>query len=271
MIMENYQKKVMRSVFTVKQKSFITPHYIRVVFEVTNEQLDLLANVKPGSNNKIYISPKGMNLIYFTNKESSVLPELLPVMRTYTTRSIDFEKKELSIDFVAHGDNGPASAWAQKAEAGDILGIAMKESIRDLVPQANEFLLIGDATALPVMGSILEQLPKDVHVKAVLEVHGKKDRINFTSQANVSIDWVYNKHPEKGSELAKFIKRVLLPDTKTKRFAFVAAEYSTVKTLRSYFKEEKGWDKSEFTASAYWKAGKSESESVTERREEKQD
>lgn len=269
--MENYQKKVIRSAFTVKHKSFITPHYIRVVFEVTNEQLDWIANVKPGSNNKIYIPPKGMNVIYFTNKESVVLSELLPVMRTYTTRSIDFEKKELSIDFVAHGDNGPASGWAQNAEAGDILGIAMKESVRDLVPQADEYLLVGDATALPVIGSILEQLPKGVNVKAVLEVYGKKDKIDFISQANVSIDWVYNKHPEKGSELAQFVKSILLPDIKTKRFAFIAAEYNTVKVLRNYFKVEKGWDRSEYNASSYWKAGKTESESTAERREEKMD
>ena len=269
--MENYQKKIIRSVFTVKHKFFITPHYIRVVFDINNEQLDLLANVKSGSNNKIYIPPKGMNVIYFTNKESSAAKELLPVMRTYTTRNIDLEKRELSIDFVAHGDNGPASAWAQKAEAGDILGIAMKDSVRDLVPPADEYLLIGDATALPVIGSILEQLPKDSLVKAVLEVYGKKDKIDFVSQANVIVEWVYNKHPENGSELAKWIKKIPLPDKTTKRFAFIAAEYNTVKALRSYFKEEKDWDRSEYNASAYWKAGKTENESNTERREEKLD
>ncbi|MFG4003137.1 siderophore-interacting protein [Flavobacterium aquidurense] len=269
--MENYQKKVIRSVFTVKKKSFITPHYIRVIFDVTNEQLDLLANVKPGSNNKIYIPPKGMNVIYFANKESNVLSELLPVMRTYTTRSIDFEKRELCIDFVAHGDNGPASAWAQKAEAGDILGIAMKGNAKDLVLQADEYLLIGDSTALPVIGNILEQLPKGVNVKAVLEVYGKKDKIDFVSQATVSVDWVYNKNPEKGSELSKWIKKISLPEIKIKRFAFIAAEYNTVKALRSYFKEEIGWERSQYNASSYWKAGKTETESNTERREEKLD
>lgn len=268
--MENYQKKVIRSVFTVKNKSLITPHYIRVIFDVTNEQLDLLTHVKPGSNNKIYIPPKGMNVIYFASKESNVLPELLPVMRTYTTRSIDFQKRELCIDFVAHGDNGSASARAQKAEAGDILGIAMKESVKELVPLADEYLLIGDATALPVIASILEQLPKGANVKAVLEIHGKKDKMNLLSQANLHIDWLYNPHPENGSELAEFIKGILIPEAKTKKFAFVAAEHETVKLLRTYFKEERGWERTEYTASAYWKAGKTESESTVERRNEKQ-
>ena len=59
-----------------------------------------MANVKSGSNNKIFIPAEEENVA---------------LIRTYTNRKIDLEEKELSIDFVAHGDNGPASAWALKA------------------------------------------------------------------------------------------------------------------------------------------------------------
>lgn len=86
------ETKKIRSVFTVKKKLLITPHFIRVVFHIGENQAELLANVKSGSNNKIFIP---------TEENSTV-------MRTYTNRKIDLEKHELSIDFVAHGDNGPA-------------------------------------------------------------------------------------------------------------------------------------------------------------------
>ncbi|PWW17569.1 siderophore-interacting protein [Chryseobacterium sp. AG844] len=135
------ETKKIRSVFTVKKKLFITPHLIRVIFDIDEKQAELLANVKSGSNNKIFI-PTEENII---------------LIRTYTNRKIDLEEKELSVDFVAHGDNGPASAWALKAKPGDLLEIGMKESSKPLVPNADFYLLAGDATALPVICAIAEQ------------------------------------------------------------------------------------------------------------------
>ena len=99
-----------------------------------DEQTELLAGVRPGSNNKIFI-PVGND-----GQET--------IVRTYTNRKIDLEKKELSVDFVAHGDNGPTSAWALKAKAGDHLGIGMKESLRPLVPESDRYLLAGEMQQL---------------------------------------------------------------------------------------------------------------------------
>jgi NADPH-dependent ferric siderophore reductase len=42
-------------------------------------------------------------------------------MRTYTIRALRREACEVDVDFVLHGVNGPASAWATTARMGDRL------------------------------------------------------------------------------------------------------------------------------------------------------
>ncbi|MFC0514784.1 siderophore-interacting protein [Mucilaginibacter angelicae] len=241
-------RKGVQSVFTVSEKTFLTPHYIRIKFAMTDEQLELFSNVQIGAHNKIFFPDD--------------------TRRTYTTRHIDFVEKELWIDFVAHGDNGPASAWANRTYAGDSLAIGMKEGRRPLFPEANEYMFIGDSTALPVIGAMLEQLPAGVAAKVIMEIPGKEDEMKLFSGARLDIRWVYNPQPEQTSDLAKIIRGMELPDEN--RFVFAAAEYNTVKDLKSYFRDELAWKSESYSVVSYWKRGESEDQSSAKRREERQ-
>ncbi len=80
--------------------------------------------------------------------------------------------------------------------------------------------------------------------------------------------WLHNQHPEEGSELADRIKEVAIPEQN--RFSYVAAEYSTVKAIRSYLRSEKGFSNQEFYAYSYWKAGVAEDQSAKDRKVEKE-
>lgn len=237
------ETKKIRSVFTVKKKLFITPHLIRVIFNIDENQTELLANVKSGSNNKIFIPAEEENVA---------------LIRTYTNRKIDLEEKELSIDFVAHGDNGPASAWALKANPGDVLEIGMKESTKPLIPDADFYLMAGDATALPVICAIAEQFPSYVRAKIILEVAGKEDELILCSAADLSVEWLHNPHPEQGSMLAEVVKSVQFPSGVLKEYVYIAAEYTTVHELRTYFKTNLKWDTQALYACSYWRAGQPE-------------
>jgi len=260
--MEGLKKKGIRSVFNVKDKYFLSPHYIRVVFEMNAEQIDWFADAQAGANNKIFIPPVGSNQIHFPD-DALADKENFATRRTYTTRHIDLKNKELWIDFVAHGDNGPASAWANKAKTGDVLGIAMKAGNRPLFPEADEYLFVGDSTALPVIAAMLSQIPAHVKVSAVVEVFGAEDEIVLSCAAALKSVWLHNLHPENGSELAEYVRKMDLPEGK--RYVFFAGEAEIAKNLKEYFKGEQQWLPTDFSIVSYWKKGESEDQSDAER------
>ncbi|WP_413534032.1 siderophore-interacting protein [Empedobacter brevis] len=250
--------KIIRSIFTVKRKEFLTPNFIRVIFEMSDEQCKLLENIQEGSNNKIFIPPKGVGLIYFPNKEVSLNTSLTAKTRTYTNRKIDLRNKELTIDFVAHGTTSPASAWAISAKIGDPLGIAMKDVRKPLIGKADHYLLIGDATAIPVIAAILESLTAKVSVKVILEVPSKDDEIIMYSKAKVEIEWLHNSNPKMGSYLAKKAITHQFENKNAHNFVYCAAEYRTVKEVREYYRKTLNWDSDLIFTCSYWKAGSAE-------------
>ncbi len=251
-MIERVRKNAVRSAFTVKEKQFITPHYIRVVFEMSDEQVALFRNVKIGRHNKLFIPVNGTEPA---------------VTRTYTTRHIDYLQKELWVDFVAHGNNGPASFWANRSAAGSVLSIAMKEGDKPLFPAANDYLFVGDSTAIPVIAAMLEQLPGGVNARVILEIYGKEDELKLLSKANLSIEWLHNPVPEKESSLAETVRRTVLAGEKG--YVFVAAEYDTVKSLKGYFKEELALPPENYSVVSYWKRGVSEDQSSFDRQQQR--
>lgn len=96
----------------------------------------------------------------------SVEPARRPPMRTYTIRALRAEQEEVDVEFVLHGENGPASAWATHARIGDRLQLAAPNRQYGDDPGGYEWkppagvrhiLLIADETALPAVAGILEE------------------------------------------------------------------------------------------------------------------
>ena len=263
--------KIIRNVLWLKRKEYVTPHLIRVTLE--GDAVEEYKDCTPGNNNKIFIPPAGVKEVHFPefNEELGIWlhpePQLVPVVRTYTHRAIYPEKKEMVIDFVHHGENGPASRWAIHAQTGDELGLAMKAVTKELYPRVGQYLLVGDATALPVLSCILESLPAQAGGVCVIEVHGPEDELPVSTRADIRFIWLHNPNPEAGSELAATVKGLELPEED--RFAYIAAEYRTVKELREHLRQE-GWAREEFYAFSYWKAGVAEDQSAQERRAERE-
>ena len=254
----------------VKNKTYITPHYLRVFLE--GEGIQELKDSTIGVNNKILIPPKGVDEIYFPKLDEShskwVHPpkEVCPTIRTYTHKGIDLEKNIIWIDFVDHGTEGVASAWARNANKGDVLGVLMMKGSYDLYKKTENYVLVGDSTAIPVISSILKDLPQECKGNCIIEVFTQEDIQELETKASIDFRWILNENPHEGSLLYNVVKETPLPQEN--RLAYIAAEYTTVKNLRHYLRKKLLWNIDEVNAYSYWKAGFTEDKSESQRRKE---
>lgn len=265
-------KNTAREVFRLQSKKYLTPHFIRITL---SGDVSVFKNTTIGDNNKIFIPPQGVAKVYLPELDEAthswIHPpqEVAPSVRTYTHRGIDLEKGELIIDFVHHGENGPASAWAINAELRAELGVAMRTEPKELYPATAEwFLFAGDATALPVISAVLEKLPASAKGVCLIEVPTKEDEQELLTNAAIDFKWIHNTEPDKSSTLFEQVKSIEIPNDVSK-FGLVASEFSSVKAIRMYLRKELGWQANELNAYSYWKSGVAEDQSVKDRQAEK--
>jgi NADPH-dependent ferric siderophore reductase len=257
----NKQKSVcMNAVVSAVQD--ITPHLRRI--SLKHELLKGIGPLPPGVHFKIYIP--------LNKGEAAVLPDMSsgraywpdertkPIIRTYTIRSIDRVAGILAVEFVLHGDNGPASAWAANASLGDTLGIGVK--ISGKINETSEwYLFAGDETALPAISAMLEALPPEATGVALLEVENETDTFTIDTDGAIEICWLIRNGtpPERSKLLFNAVKSTAFPKPGCKsRFIWIAGEGNMVKATRKYLAEHLHLSPDEFRATVYWNAGRNE-------------
>lgn len=218
--------------------------------------------------------------------------ERRPVMRTYTLRDVDAARGEMAVEFVIHGTEGPASAWAVGAEPGAKVQIVgpNREFAGDcggyewLPPdEMTRALVIGDETALPAIKGILEQIarrPAPARVQAFIEVPRSEDCVDLSAYAFAEVFWLPRQPVGAyyGERLLESVREhVWLPQSAADAtadavqeveegellwetagrpcgsfFGWVAAESSAVKALRRYLSGERAAPRETITFMAYW-------------------
>jgi NADPH-dependent ferric siderophore reductase len=180
--------------------------------------------------------------------------------RAYTVRRFERVSKKLELDFVLHGDNGPVSAWAAHVKPGDAFEISGTHPRSGLVIEnsTEHYLLLGDETALPAIGGILEALPGHARADVFMEVDNASDEQTIETAAAVNLTWLHRKGGEQvaPSNLEKAVKALGRPDEDT--VVWIAAESSIVKSLRTDALSGWGVDRTRLHAAGYWKRGQSD-------------
>lgn len=259
---KNTAKRRMPRLLTVKKAWRLTPNMIRVTF--AGPELTDFPEGHEGANCKLMLPEPHESRLDFTARLSDGPP---PVRRTYTVRHFRPDVLELDIDFVAHGDNGPASRWAGHAQPGDFLGFAGPSTPKISSFDADWYLVAADLSALPMAAATLELMPRDAKGVAVFEVTSEEDRQQINAPANIAIHWLVHGNPSTPSmQQEEFIRALDWPEGRVQ--TCIAGESGVIRSLRAFLHREVELPRDDTYVSGYWKIGLVEDEHQAMKRAE---
>jgi len=282
---------------TVLRRTALTPALARFTF--TGPEVTRMATAAPDQRVKLFFPdaagrPADMPRrpdwysIWKAMDEATRSP-----MRTYTIRHLRAAQAEVDVDFVLHGDSGPASSWAMRAAPGDKLQMTAPDAEFEgemagyewKPPQGvRDVLLIADETALPALAGILDELarlPAPPTTQAFVEVPASEDRLRLPTWPRLEVTWM-DRHGWTGDEppMLAAARRARLPqpnaigqvlpsvdiDTQilwdraeTARhgfYAWVAGEAGSVLAIRQHLVKERGLDRRALNLMGYWRRGR---------------
>ncbi|MEU1011169.1 siderophore-interacting protein [Streptomyces sp. NPDC005890] len=180
--------------------------------------------------------------------------EQWPVTRTYTVRAWDPGRRELTLDFVIHGDEGLAGPWAVRAQPGDTVRFMGPGGAYAPDPEADWHLLAGDESALPAIARALETLPAGARAHAFVEVSGPEEEQKIVT--DVPVVWLHRGDRPVGETLVEAVRGLEFPEGRM--HAFVHGEAGFVKELRRLLRVELEVPREDLSISGYWRLGHNE-------------
>jgi NADPH-dependent ferric siderophore reductase len=282
---------------TLKAKAPLSAHLWRFTFE--GPDVGLMATLAPDQRIKIFFPdplgrPPAMAIApdwYARYKKQDTATR--PPMRTYTIRALRAHAGEVDVDFVLHGETGPASTWATRAKPGERLQIMAPNAAFEgdgggyewKPPQGlKRLLLIADETALPAVAGILEELTALADppiTELFVEIPSEDDAIPLASWPGLSVQWMPRGLDAPGSRMLGAAHRAKLPTAGSKAapilaevnvdeailwdvsapgdagfYGWVAGEAAAVLAIRRLLVAERKVDKSSLNLMGYWREGR---------------
>lgn len=208
---------------TVSRVQRLSPSFVRLT--LTGDELEQLGDDGVDQRIKLVLPAPDGSLHVTDSDGLSWYQELMaredsrrnPV-RTYTSRAVRAHEREVDVDFVLHGDEGPASRFAARAVVGDRVilcgpnrehggpygGTGFKPA-----DGTSRFLLVADETAVPAALAILESLPASATGAALLEVPHGEDALPVAAPSGVQVRWLPREGTAVGTSLIPAVHGLL--------------------------------------------------------------
>jgi NADPH-dependent ferric siderophore reductase len=215
----------------LRHKRQLSPHLMRVTLAAP--AVAEMATWAPDQRVKLFFPGENGSPSRLAQSEGwysrfrAMLADRRPAMRTYTIRHLRAAQGEVDIDFVLHGETGPASRWALRAQPGESMQILAPDSRFSAIeaggfewkpPQhLTEVLLVADSTALPAAMGILDELAalaEPPRVQAFFEVDSAQDMLALPDWPGLSVRWLIRQEAGAtvaGTLMVEAVRQAILP------------------------------------------------------------
>ena len=241
---------------TVRSSTLLSPHMRRVRFSgrdlgrFAHGGLHVRLLLPPADRQAVWPTMGADGLIVWPSGEDAL------AVRVYTIRSLDVAAGWLDVDFVLHpGTETPAATFAQNARSGDVIGMIGPGG--GGLPETANLLLLGDDTALPAIGRMLEELAPSTRAEALIEVDSPGDRIALAEGDNIDVTWLYRRGREAGGAgllAAALRERGHLPRPDD-LYVWAGCEFADFREIRRIVRKEWGLARDRHLVTAYWRRG----------------
>lgn len=281
----------------LKERRVLSPSLHRLVF--TGADVARMKTEGPDQRIKVFFPLPGQDAPEVPSGEDwyaryrALADDQRPPMRTYTLRQLRAAQGEVDVDFVLHGETGPASRWAVHAQPGDRVVLlapdadcAESSEGWEWKPPAGvgQVLLVADETALPAVAGILEELAAQVdppRVLALLEVAGEGGAIALKAPPSAELVWLPRGQAAYGQALVEAVQARLAASPVVAGdaldeidvdaqilweqsdagvagpfYAWVAGEAGAVMAIRRHLVRDCGLDRRALTFMCYWRQGR---------------
>jgi len=282
----------------LKERRVLSPSLDRMVF--TGADVARMKTEGPDQRIKVFFPLLGQDAPDVPSGEDwyaryRALPDdARPPMRTFTIRQLRADECEVDVDFVLHGETGPASRWATHARPGDRVVLlapdadcAESSEGWEWKPPAGvgQVLLVADETALPAVAGILEELAglaDPPRTLALLEIAQAGDAVPLKAPATAELVWLPRGQEVHGQRLLQAVQARLAAASAVVEgaeldeidvdaqilweqadasadgamYAWVAGEAGAVMAIRRYLVKDCGLDRRAITFMGYWRQGR---------------
>ncbi len=292
---------------TVARREQLSPNFLRMTLTGPDlvhfgtagldQRIKLVLPLPDGSFTDVGQFDESVGMMEWYRRWRELPDETRNPIRTYTIRAVRPETREIDVDFVLHGTEGPASAWASAAGPGAPLVVigpdarAHETGGLEWNPgDAGSVLIAGDETAVPAICAIVESLPAHVTGSVYIEVPTEADALPLAAPEGVAVRWLARGSAAHGLRLSAAVHawgetRVAETTTSTADaptgteladpnedevlwevpessvgscYAWLAGEASTITALRRHLVRGLGIDRRSVAFMGYWRRGRAE-------------